>query len=346
MIHFGNDYHRSAHPRVLEAIARAEGPFDGYGLDPLCAKAAAAIRGACQAPEAGVHFLVGGTQTNATVIASQLRPWEGVISADGGHIATHETGAIEHAGHKVLTLPADLGKISAEQVDSCVREYHDSGVEEHMPEPAMVYVSQPTEYGTVYSRAELRALREVCDEHGLSLFVDGARLGYALSASDVTLPELATLAHVFSIGGTKCGALFGEAVVFPRTSTSARVSDARFRNAMKQNGALLAKGWLLGAQFTALFTDDLYATICAQANAQARRIAQAFATAGIDMLFDSPTNQQFALLTREQEEALSEQFVCQFFEEHQGLRAVRFCTSWATDEEDVDALCAAISALK
>lgn len=354
MIHFGNDYHRSAHPLVLDAIAGASGAYAGYGADELCATAAERIRTACQAPNAEVHFMVGGTQANATVIAHRLRPWEGVIAADSGHIATHETGAIEHTGHKVITLPNQLGKITAAQVRACLDEYRASGVEEHMPEPALVYITQPTEFGTAYSRAELVALREVCDEYELGLFVDGARLGYGLSASDITLPDLATLVDVFTIGGTKCGALFGEAIVFP-------AGAPRFRNAMKQNGGLLAKGWLLGAQFAALFSaptpesadavagtaaTTLYEQICARANAQAQRIAEAFHAAGIDMLFDSPTNQQFALLTREQEEKLSQDFVCQFFEEHEGLRVVRFCTAWSTEEGDVDKLCAAISVLK
>ncbi|MCZ9298177.1 threonine aldolase family protein [Corynebacterium hesseae] len=354
MIHFGNDYHRSAHPRVLEAIAEADGAYAGYGADELCATAAERIRTACQAPNAEVHFMVGGTQANATIIAHRLRPWEGVIAADSGHIATHETGAIEHTGHKVITLPNQLGKITAAQVRACMEEYRASGVEEHMPEPALVYITQPTEFGTAYSRAELVALREVCDEYELGLFVDGARLGYGLSAADVTLPDLAALVDVFTVGGTKCGALFGEAIVFP-------AGAPRFRNAMKQNGGLLAKGWLLGAQFAALFSTPtpesadalpgtaattLYEQICARANAQAQRIAEAFRAAGIDMLFDSPTNQQFALLTREQEEKLSQDFACQFFEEHEGLRVVRFCTAWSTEEGDVDKLCAAISALK
>lgn len=354
MIHFGNDYHRSAHPRVLEAIAEAGGAYAGYGADELCATAAERIRTACQTPNAEVHFMVGGTQANATIIAHQLRPWEGVIAADSGHIATHETGAIEHTGHKVITLPNQLGKITAAQVRACVEEYRASGVEEHMPEPTLVYITQPTEFGTAYTLAELVALREVCDEYELGLFVDGARLGYGLSASDITLPDLAALVDVFTIGGTKCGALFGEAIVFP-------AGAPRFRNAMKQNGGLLAKGWLLGAQFASLFSapapesadalpgtaaTTLYEQICARANAQAQRIAEAFRAAGIDMLFDSPTNQQFALLTREQEEKLSQDFACQFFEEHEGLRVVRFCTAWSTEEGDVDKLCAAISALK
>lgn len=359
MIHFGNDYHRTAHPRVLEAIAGASGAYAGYGADELCATAAERIRTACQAPNAEVHFMVGGTQANATIIAHGLRPWEGVIAADSGHIATHETGAIEHTGHKVITLPNQLGKITAAQVRACMEEYRASGVEEHMPEPALVYITQPTEFGTAYTRAELVALRAVCDEYGLGLFVDGARLGYGLSAADITLPDLAALVDVFTIGGTKCGALFGEAIVFP-------AGAPRFRNAMKQNGGLLAKGWLLGAQFATLFSAPptasadtfaesnatcaaeitLYELICARANAQAQRIAEAFRAAGIDMLFDSPTNQQFALLTREQEDTLAQDFVCQFFEEHEGLRVVRFCTAWSTEEGDVDKLCAAISALK
>lgn len=359
MIHFGNDYHRTAHPRVLEAIAGASGAYAGYGADELCVTAAERIRTACQAPNAEVHFMVGGTQANATIIAHRLRPWEGVIAADSGHIATHETGAIEHTGHKVITLPNQLGKITAAQVRACMEEYRASGVEEHMPEPALVYITQPTEFGTAYTRAELVALRAVCDEYDLGLFVDGARLGYGLSAADITLPDLAALVDVFTIGGTKCGALFGEAIVFP-------TGAPRFRNAMKQNGGLLAKGWLLGAQFATLFSapptasadafaesnatcaaaTTLYEQICARANAQAQRIAEAFRAADIDMLFDSPTNQQFALLTREQEDTLAQDFVCQFFEEHEGLRVVRFCTAWSTEEGDVDKLCAAISALK
>lgn len=362
MIHFGNDYHRSAHPRVLDAIAGAAGDYAGYGADELCTRAAERIRTACQAPNAEVHFMVGGTQANATIISHRLRPWEGVIAADSGHISTHETGAIERTGHKVITLPNQLGKITAAQVRACVDEYRASGVEEHMPEPALVYITQPTEFGTAYTRAELVALREVCDAYELGLFVDGARLGYGLSASDITLPDLAALVDVFTIGGTKCGALFGEAIVFP-------AGAPRFRNAMKQQGGLLAKGWLLGAQFDALFSapattpeaasahtlseanpgkevaSTLYEHICARANAQAQRIAAAFRAAGIDMLFDSPTNQQFALLTREQEDTLSQHFVCQFFEEHEGLRVVRLCTAWSTAEGDVDKLCAAISAL-
>ena len=361
MIHFGNDYHRSAHPRVLEAIAEVGGVHSGYGADELCAAAADTLRAACQAPDAEVHFMVGGTQANATIIAYHLRPWEAVISADSGHIATHETGAIEHSGHKVITLPNQLGKITAAQVRACVEEYRASGIEEHMPEPALVYITQPTEYGTTYTRAELVALREVCDEYELRLFVDGARLGYGLSAADVTLPDLAALVDVFTIGGTKCGALFGEAIVFP-------AGAPRFRHAMKQHGGLLAKGWLLGAQFSALFNTlasepdracdpalaedeaaapaTLYEQICARANAQAQRIAEAFHAVGIDMLFDSPTNQQFALLTREQEDQLKKDFVCEFFGEHEDKRVVRFCTAWSTEEGDVDKLRTAISSLK
>ncbi|APT86189.1 MULTISPECIES: threonine aldolase family protein [Corynebacterium] len=332
MIHFGNDYHRTGHPAVLSALVKAQDSYPGYGEDPLCEKARAEIRNACAAPEAGVHFLMGGTQVNTTAIAATLRPWQGVISADSGHINTHETGSVEHSGHKILALPGHLGKITAAQVTQCVEEYRSSGTMEHAVEPAMVYISQPSEYGTVYSLAELRELREVCDRFSLTLLVDGARLGYGLAAGDATLPDLARLCDIFTIGGTKCGALFGEAIVFPHGG------DAYFRNAMKQNSALLAKGWLLGAQFSALFHDNLYEEITAHANEQAQRIAHAFAAAGIDMLFDSPTNQQFALLTQEQEDELSQNYVCQFFEPHGDLRAVRFCTSWSTNDEDIDAL--------
>lgn len=337
--HFGNDYHRSAHPSVLAAVAAADGAYAGYGLDPLCAEAAELIRAASAAPDAGVHFMTGGTQVNTTAIAATLRPWEGVISANTGHINTHETGSVEHAGHKILALPNTLGKLSAAAVAGCVEEYRTSGIEEHMVAPAMVYISQPTEYGTVYSRAELEELRDVCDRHALTLFVDGARLGYGLAASDVTLADLAQLADIFTIGGTKCGALFGEAIVFQPGL------DTHFRNAMKQNAGLLAKGWLLGAQFAALFKDGLYESITAHANAQAARIAEAFAQAGIDMLFDSPTNQQFAVLTPEQERTLADAVTCQFFEPHGDKRVVRFCTSWSTTDAEVDYLTSVIAGL-
>lgn len=332
MIHFGNDYHRTGHPAVLSALGQAQDAYPGYGEDKLCEEARQLIKNACAAPSAGVHFMVGGTQVNTTAIAATLRPWQGVISADSGHINTHETGSVEHSGHKILALPGHFGKITAEQVRDCVEEYLSSGTLEHAVEPAMVYISQPSEYGTVYCLTELRDLRAVCDKYSLRLFVDGARLGYGLAASDVQLPDLAQLTDIFTIGGTKCGALFGEAIVFPHGG------DEYFRNAMKQNSGLLAKGWLLGAQFRTLFQDNLYEEITAHANEQAKRIAQAFSKAGIGLLFDSPTNQQFALLTSEQEDTLARDYVCQFFGSHDGLRAVRFCTSWSTSDEDVDAL--------
>ncbi|AKE41903.1 L-threonine aldolase [Corynebacterium kutscheri] len=341
--HFGNDYHRTAHPRVLEElVATTKETFSGYGLDHRCEQTADLIRHLCHAPQAGVHFMTGGTQVNTTAIAATLRPWQAVISADSGHINVHETGSVEHAGHKILTLAHTLGKITATQISDLVTDYRTSGVSEHASEPKMVYLSQPTEYDTLYSLAELKEIREVCNTFDLFLLIDGARLGYALGspANDISLAELAQLADMFTIGGTKCGAAFDEAIVFPKPGT-----DTYFRNNMKQNSGLLAKGWLLGAQFQALMSDNLYVEINAHANKQAQRIAQAFHDAGISLLFPSPTNQQFALLTEQQEQQLSAEFICQFFGTHGNFRVTRFCTSWATEDADIEKLIAAIKRL-
>ena len=257
MTQFGCDYLSGCHPAILDALVATNlEQTAGYGLDPYCEAARARIRAAVGSEAADVHFLVGGTQTNATVIASILRPWQGVIAADSGHIAVHETGAIEAGGHKVLTLPAADGKLDAAQLrDFMERYWLASGVKEHIVQPGMVYLSQPTELGTVYSKAELAALAQTCRHYRLPLFVDGARLGYALApeVSDLTLPDLAALCDVFYIGGTKCGALFGEAVVIMNDAYK-----ANFRAMMKQGGGLLAKGRLLGIQFDALFRDGLY----------------------------------------------------------------------------------------
>ena len=344
MTYFQCDYVEGCHPAILQKLTETNWEqTPGYGADPYCASAREKIRAACARPEAEVHFLVGGTQANTTVIASLLRPHQGVISAESGHIACHETGAIEATGHKVLPLPTADGTLTAAQVDACCRAHFESDVSEHMVQPGMVYISHPTENGTLYTRAQLEELAAVCRRWDLPLYLDGARLGYGLASpeSDLALPDLARLCDVFYIGGTKCGALFGEAVVI---ANPARGRD--FRYFLKQHGGLWAKGRLLGLQFDALFTDGLYESICGAAVAQARQIRAAFLAAGIELYFDSPTNQQFFVLTAAQCAQLGRDFAFETWAELPGgRRAVRFCTSWATQPAAVAALCAAIAAL-
>ncbi|MBH5329853.1 aminotransferase class I/II-fold pyridoxal phosphate-dependent enzyme [Eikenella sp. S3360] len=342
---FGNDYLAGCHPAILERLADTNlEQTPGYGLDPYCESARAKIRAAIGSTEADVHFLVGGTQTNATVIAHILRPHQGVIAAEEAHIFANEAGAIEATGHKVLALPSADGKLGAQQVQDFIEKYYtSSNIKEHIVQPGMVYITQPTELGTVYSRAELAALAQVCRHHSLPLFVDGARLGYALhpNVSDVTLADLAALTDAFYIGGTKCGALFGEAVVITND-----VYKPHFRAMMKQRGGLLAKGRLLGIQFDTLFTDNLYQTICHGAIAHARHIRQAFEARGIPFYGTSATNQQFPILP----EAAATRFIRDFgfaayWPAENGRQTVRYCTSWATTEADVATLLRAIESL-
>ncbi len=344
MIRFNNDYNRSAHPAVLRAIAQSgEESFDGYGLDVRCQRAAQLIKDQLNCPQAEVHFVVGGTQANVICIDHALRPWECVVCADTGHINAHETGAPEHLGHKNLTLPHTAGKISAAQVEQAAVLYEESDIPEHVVKPRMVYISQSSEFGTVYSLAELEELAAVCRAHGLLLFIDGARLGYALAAqgADFTLADIARVADVFTVGGTKCGALFGEAIVVTNPDL-----QPCFRNSIKQNGAMLAKGWALGVQFEALFEDGLYLRMMDEATAQALRIRDAFAAAGVQEFVASPTNQQFVILSDAQMEALGHEFVFSFDHALGPSRNVcRFCTSWATTAEEVDTLLAAIQKL-
>jgi len=344
MIRFNNDYNHAAHPAVLEAIARtaSEGYF-GYGEDALCERAAALIRAEIGDRNAAVHFLVGGTQTNAVVIDALLRPYQGVIAADTGHIAVHEGGAIEANGHKVLTLPHENGKLSAEAIRAFCRAFWDNPVHAHMVMPGMVYLSQPTEFGTLYSLSELSAIRGACRDFGLFLYVDGARMAYGLAAAqnDVTLADLARLTDAFYIGGTKCGALFGEALVFPDPTLL-----PHFFTSMKQHGAVLAKGWLLGAQFCALFENGLYAEIGAHAVSAAMQIRAACLERGLPMPIDSPTNQQFAVLTEAQMRRLEQAYVFEPWEPlGDGRHCVRFCTSWSTAQAEADALAADLRAL-
>ncbi len=341
MIRFESDYLEGAHPAVLEMLTRTNMvQTPGYGTDEYCEKAKGIIRELCGVPDADVHFLVGGTQTNSTVIDSLLKPYEGVMSADTGHINVHETGAVEATGHKVISLPHREGKITAAQVEE---RYLADGFSEHVVRPAMVYISFPTEYGTIYSKKELEELYAACRRHGLYLFIDGARLGYGLAAKscDVTIKDIAALCDVFYIGGTKVGALFGEAVVFPDPETG-----KDFRYYIKHHGAMLAKGRLLGIQFTALLEDGLYFDIAAHGVREADRIREALAEKDIPLYIANDTNQVFCLLTEEQHEKLTALFSFDEEGKPDGERyLVRMCTGWATLPENTGRLTAAIRAL-
>lgn len=341
MYSFTCDYNEGAHPEILRALEQTNMMQEpGYGDDDFCASAASLIRNACGCPGAEVFFLVGGTQTNYTVIDGMLSGYQGVVAARTGHIAVHEAGAVEFSGHKVLTLPQHEGKIDAAELRSYLEAFYQDDSHTHMVYPGMVYISFPTEYGTIYSRAELEAVRTVCGEFGLPLFVDGARLGYGLAspAADITLKDLAQLCDVFYIGGTKVGALCGEAVVFPRGN-----APKHFFTTIKQHGALLAKGRLLGIQFKTLFTGGLYERISAHAIEMAMRMKEVFRSKGIPLYIDSPTNQQFPILTAGQMEALLGPISFEIWERLPDGRAVtRFATSWATPPEAIDALAAAL----
>ena len=337
MIYFNSDYLEGAHPALMAKLNETNMiQTVGYGEDEYCAAAREKIKVACQAPDADVHFLVGGTLTNTTVIASVLRPYQGVLTAASGHINCHETGAIESSGHKVLALPTNNGKITAQQVEDYYNWHHFSPDYEHMVMPGMVYISFPTEGGTMYSKAELTALHEVCRKCGLPLFIDGARMGYGLTCDDcdLTLPELARLCDVFYIGGNKVGALFGEAVVI---MNDALKRDFRFM--MKQRGGMLAKGRLLGVQFDALFTDDLYQTISKNAIETAAVLKKGLAEKGYSFFMDSPTNQVFIVLSNEQLAALEGKAKFGFWEKYDDTHTVvRIATSWATRMEEVEQL--------
>ena len=340
-LRFDSDYLEGCLPEILDALQYTNlMQTPGYGEDEICAEARSLIREACAAPEAEVHFLVGGTQTNVTVISAMLQPWQGVLCAESGHINVHETGAIEHGGHKVLALPSSDGKISAAQVKDALAGHSADPVREHMVQPGMVYISFPTEKGTLYSKQELTALSQVCRSFGVPLFLDGARLGYGLAAPDcdLTLPDIASLTDVFYIGGTKQGALFGEAVVFTRKDLC-----PNFRYAIKQNGGMLAKGRLLGLQFRELFRGGLYLRAAGGAIQKALRIREALERSGYDFLVRSGTNQQFPVMNSAQIEFLRRRFSFEDWEPlADGRTAVRFCTSWATTDSAVDELIASL----
>ena len=334
MLSFECDYNVGAHPLLLQRLCDTNFiKQSGYGEDEFSASAKDKIRAACNDPDADVFFLAGGTQTNQVVIDSCLSPVEGVISADTGHINAHEAGAVEFTGHKIIALPHELGKLKADVVENCLDTIFSDANLDHLVRPGMVYISHPTEYGTLYTKAELSALAEVCRKYSIKLFLDGARLGYALESegTDLTLPDITSLCDAFYIGGTKVGALCGEAVVFPRHG-----APRYFFTSIKQHGALLAKGRLIGVQFDTLFTDRLYFEISRNAIRMADKMRDVLRRAGYRFHIETVTNQVFVILTPEEYESLSQKIKFSFWERLQsGDIVVRFASSWATTEEDV-----------
>lgn len=343
MIRFNNDYNHGAFESVLKELAATNGTsYAGYGEDEWCAKAESIIKKLVSNEDALIKFVPGATQANLVVISAALSPVQSVIAADTGHINCHEAASIENTGHKILELPNTDGKIDARQIAACAAAYYDGGTPEYLTEPKMVYLSFPTEKGTLYSKRELREISEVCKRYGMYLFVDGARMGYGLGSerNDLTLRDFAELCDVFYIGGTKCGALFGEALVITEASLK-----YRFKAHMKQNGAVLAKGWLMGLQFAVMLQNGEYFERTKRADELAMQIKTEFERKGVPFWVDSFTNQQFVILSDSQKEALAKGY---YFEEEgtvpQGT-VVRFCTSWATTQAEVDALVADIAKL-
>ncbi|MBQ7795525.1 MAG: low specificity L-threonine aldolase [Lachnospiraceae bacterium] len=336
MLNFGCDYLEGAHEKILARFIETNMVKEpGYGFDQYTISAKKKILEACECPDGEVYLLVGGTQTNSTVIDAYLNNYQGVIAATTGHIACHESGAIEASGHKVLTLPQHLGKIDAAELKEYLVNFYGDETYEHQVIPGMVYISHPTEYGTLYTKAELEAIYDICKEYEMPLFVDGARLGYGLAAegTDVTLPGLAKLCDVFYIGGTKVGALCGEAVVFTKKAPKF------FFTTVKQHGALLAKGRLVGVQFETLFTDDLYMEISRHAIKMANILKAGVVAKGYKQLIDSPTNQQFFIVSNEKLAELKKHVSFSTWEKvDEDHTAIRFATSWATKEEDIQAL--------
>lgn len=336
-LNFASDYTRGAHPEILKRFVDTNMMKSaGYGSDEISESAREKIRKACGCRDACVQFLLGGTQANATVIDAFLRSYQGVIAAETGHISAHEAGAIETAGHKVLTMPGVDAKLRADDVRRYMENFCHDDNRDHMVQPAMVYISQPTEHGTLYTREELKELHEVCARYGLSLYADGARLAYALACpeNDVTLKDLAAYCDAFYIGGTKCGALFGEAVVIPDPK---RIPG--FFTIIKQHGALMAKGRLLGLQFDTMFTDGLYERIGIPAIREAQRIREALVQKGYELCFGSPTNQVFCVMKNSRLEELGREVEYSFWEKFDDTHTVvRFATDWSTTPEETDAL--------
>lgn len=339
MIYFNCDYTEGAHPRILQRMMDTNlEQTIGYGMDEHCKKAMQYIKETCKSADADVHFLVGGTQTNMTVIDAALKPYQGVICADSGHINVHETGAVEACGHKCITIPSNDGKIYEPEVRELLSTHFANGGDEHMVQPKMVYISNPTELGTIYSKAELKGLYELCKEFGAYLFLDGARLGYGLmcKANDLTLADIAEYTDVFYIGGTKVGALFGEAIVITNPQLK-----PDFRYNIKQHGGMLAKGRLLGIQFETLFEDGLYFEIAKHAMDMAETIRQKLELLGAEFVVASPTNQIFVSLPNTVVEELSKKYVLEPWGKVDDTHvAMRICTSWATKEENVASLLA------
>lgn len=337
MLNFESDYIHGAHPAILEKlVATNMEALSGYGVDKYCESAKQKILKACDCPNGVVDLVVGGTQTNQLVIDSMLEQFEGIIAATSGHVAVHEAGAIEYTGHKVLTIPSHNGKINAKELDCFIKDFYNDASHEHMVFPGMVYISFPTEYGTIYSKKELTEINSVCKNHNIPLFLDGARLGYGLKSAecDISLPELAKLCDVFYIGGTKVGAICGEAIVFTHNN-----EPKHFVNLTKKHGALLAKGRLLGIQFETLFTDDLYFKISENAILMANKLKEALKQKNYKFLLDSPTNQQFVILENEKMKELSQKVKFSFWEKvDETHTAIRLATCWATSENDIEEL--------
>ena len=347
MIKFETDYQEGASPEILERLVKTNfEQTSGYGEDSHCQRAKELIRKEINRPNAAVYFMAGGTQTNTTVIKHFLTPCEGVIAVNSGHINVHESGAIEATGHKVIALNGHEGLLDAEDLRRYLEAFYADPTHEHMVLPGMVYISYSSELGTLYKKSMLQEIKSVCSDYGLKLFIDGARLGAGLmsDSSDMTMQDIAGLCDAFYIGGTKTGALFGEAVIFPEPE---KANLKQFTTLIKQQGGLLAKGRLLGIQFEVLFEDGLYFRNAKHADIQAMKIKKAFSEAGIKFLIDSPTNQQFPILTREQHEKLSSKFSYETWQPlNDGNIAVRFCTSWATTDYNIDELTRAIKELK
>ena len=333
MLSFENDYNRGAHPEILRRLIETNMDMEvGYGNDSFCVSAREKIRQACGCPEAEVHFISGGTQTNAIVIDAILAKYQGVVAVQTGHIHVHESGAVEFTGHKILTLPEHDGKMDPAELTALLESFWANADHDHMVFPGMVYISHPTERGTLYSKAELAALSDVCRKYELPLFMDGARMGYGLMSyeSDLTLADIANYCDAFYIGGTKVGALCGEAVVFSRNAPK------HFFTTIKQHGALLAKGRLLGVQFDTLFTDELYLKISRHAIDMAKQVRDGFVARGYELGWESPTNQQFIVLENSDMARLKEQVrFCVWEKRDENHTVVRFATSWATSEEDI-----------
>ncbi len=334
MISFESDYTTGAHPQILKRLTESNTEaLSGYGSDPYCSSAREKIKAACNCPQAEIYFLTGGTQTNAVVIAAMLRGYEGVVAAKTGHINLHEAGAIEYTGHKTLVLPHHNGKIDPEELDWYLKSFYEDSNHGHMAFPGMAYLSHPTEYGTLYAKKELERIAAICRAYQIPLYLDGARLGYGLASreTDVTLEDVARLCDVFYIGGTKVGALCGEAVVFTKKN-----APPHFMTTVKQHGALLAKGRLLGVQFDALFTDGLYMEISRHAIEMAERLKEILQGKGYPFYLDSPTNQQFVILENDRMERLKKEVAFSFWEKYDDSHTVvRFATGWSTTKEEL-----------